>query len=85
MEITVKFSAPEWASVFRAWKFVKRQLEPILVVGAGLLVTAWFVAFFAAMTRWMDYSDPEAGWIVVWAIITGAWGGLFAWLDTKKK
>ncbi len=85
MEIIVKFSAPEFASITRAWKFAKRQLEPIVVVGAFALGAAWFVAGLVALAIWMDYPDNDAGWLIVWLIVTGAWVGLWLYLDTKKQ
>ena len=87
MEITVKIDKEEAILAAREfWTNAKKQLEPLVVVVAFAIGTAWLVAGLAAMNLWvrgMGYtSNPsEAGWLVVWLITSGAWIGLFIWRD----
>ncbi len=65
------------------WARTKKALAPVFVVGIGVLVAGWILAGFEAL--WYLVTDRAADWLIVWTLVTGAWGGLLAWVDVRSK
>lgn len=64
--------------------FTKRGFETIKIAGAFGLVAAWILAGLKAFIVWADFGNSEAGWIVLWCIVSATTFGLFYGLDETK-
>ncbi len=80
MRIKIEFTTGQ------AKRFLERQIKPVFFVVGTALIAAWALAGWEAFTRWTGWEyNNESGWIIVWVVVSAAWGGFFLYLDDEGK